>query len=131
MEIKSLYTVKDHNDGAEMRVIDPNTGKETEFFIKLAGVDSDMFRNAESKGKRNALKIASDSDLSDDQKAEKQRQNFATVIAESTIGWRGLKDNGKELKFSTKKAKELYINAPQILEQADRFIAKRANFIKG
>jgi hypothetical protein len=38
-------------------------------------------------------------------------------------------DNGNAYEFSVENAKELYRNAPTIVEQVDRFVGDRANFL--
>lgn len=122
MDIESLFTRDDHNEGAEMRVRD-KFGKETDFYIMLAGVDSDLWRNAE----RNQRVLDMSAAVAG-KKAEPR--TAAQLLAYVTLGWRGLKSKGEEIAFSTEKAEEIYTNAPYIREQADAFFSNRANFTK-
>jgi len=119
MDIEYLYTVDDHESGAEMQVNGPN-GKPLDMFITVAGVDSKRWRKALHKGMSKRIKKSGDSD---DIEAES--------LAEAILGWRGFMSDGKELKHSKAQAKKLLVNAPYIALQVDRFIANRANFTKG
>ena len=122
MDIKSLQTKPLHDAGAEMRVKDPN-GNETDFYIRLVGVDSAKWRDIKRKLERRTLEASFNGDDADIDAAE--------YIADATLDWRGLESDGKPVKFSRKNALDLYRNAPYICDQADRFIAKRANFTSG
>ncbi len=120
MNIDELYTKEHHEAGAEMQVND-EFGNPIDSFIMLAGMDSKLFKKAETELHREILK---DNNIDGDKlKAE--------ALSKTTIGWRGFDYNGKELEFSQETAFKLYYNAPYIMEQADNFIAKRANFTKG
>jgi hypothetical protein len=121
MDINLLVTKDVHNEGAEMQVIGPD-GKKTDFYIRLVGPDSDKLREIKAAAQRAAIaKLTEGKDSS---------INTASFIAEATLGWRGLTHADQEIEFSREVAENLYINAPYICEQADKFIAKRVNFIK-
>lgn len=117
MNIDQLYTVEDHEHGAEMQVRGPD-GILLDMFVSLKGVDSKTFRKAYNQAKREIL-LGEDS-------AEAE----AKVLAEVSTGWRGFNDKGEELIFTKELAIQLYINAPYLKEQVDQFIAKRKNFIQ-
>jgi hypothetical protein len=123
MEIEALYTAPAHEAGAEVQICNPVTGKKTDFYISVKGVDSKTFREQQRAQQRaivNALKG----------KEELKTDEYA-VIVECTTGWRGLKDGGKEVPFSKEAARAMYENSPNIAEQVDNFIVNRANFTKG
>jgi len=117
MNIEDLYTVESHESGAEMQVND-ESGKALDMYITLAGIDSRVLRQAKSKLQREILT----GDDTDDLRAD--------ALASCTIGWRGFMNNGIELKFTTDMAKQLYMNAPYVMDQADVFINQRVNFTK-
>ena len=119
MDIKALETKPLHDAGAEMCVRDAS-GNETDFYIRLVGVDSDKWRTIKRKLERKALDASFNGDEANIDPAE--------YIADATIDWRGLESDGKPVPFSRQAALDLYRNAPYICDQADRFIAKRANF---
>lgn len=125
MDIESLYTVVAHEAGAEVRIRNPLTGKLTDIYIKVVGVDSKVYRKAKHKAMR-AAAIAMDEngELDDDDLA-------CEILADATIGWRGMQSKGKSLPFSKKRAKDIYLNSPSIRDQVDAFTSKRANFTSG
>lgn len=115
MNIDELYTVEHHEKGAEMQVRNED-GKKLDMFITLAGIDSKLWRNAFNSHKKELIDGNEDAD--------------AKLYAEVTLGWRGFMSKDKELEFSKKKAEQLYVNAPYIMGQVDKFIADRGNFTK-
>lgn len=119
MELETLYTVEAHEEGAEMRVKDPQ-GNDTDFYITLIGVDSKKWKGLYAS----LLKKMVDDELDQDEEESK-------IFAMATLDWKGLTKAGKAVEFSTDKAKDLYLNAPYIRKQADTFIANRANFMQG
>lgn len=119
MNIEELYTVEAHETGAEMQVKN-QSGKLTEMFITLIGVDSKKWRKLVKDRRKVMLDGTGDPDADD-----------IKMLVNASIGWRGFMSNDKEIEFTKQNIKALYENAPYIAEQADRFIAKRSNFIKG
>jgi len=117
MEIDQLATAGDHDKGADMQVLD-QYGEKLDCFITLAGIDSKLYRTIYKDAQRKFLK---GENYDDD----------AEILAKITLGWKGFKDKGKALKFSKVRIKQLYIAAPYIMDQADRFIIERKNFTKG
>jgi len=120
MEIDQLLTVEDHEKGAKMNVNDQN-GKKTDIILILAGMDSKVYRKAKTMLARELLKDP-------DGDTEEAR---ARALSKCTLGWEGLTDKGKVVKFSEKKAMNLYIGAPYVMDQVDGFVIDRANFTKG
>ena len=117
MDINTLYTVDAHEEGAEIRIVSPLDGKETDFYISVQGIDSRAYRTAVKAYHRKLL-------------SEEEGGEIDLLIA-ITKGWRGLSDNKKEVKFSASVARAVYENAPDVAVQVDRFVSKRTNFIKG
>ena len=120
MNIDELYTLEHHENGVEMNVNDEN-GEPTELFIKVVGIDSKQYRTARTKMLR-AIVNDKDSD---------ENEIRAQAMAETSIGWRGALSKGKDIPFSKEVVKDLYLNAPYIMDQFDKFISNRINFSKG
>lgn len=118
MELNNLYTLDAHEKGAEMQVIDKH-GDLADCYIMLIGFDS---RQWEELINRHSEALQSELH-SNAAKAE--------MLAGAALGWRGFMSDNVEIDFSIEKVKELFINAPYICDQANKFIAKRANFTKG
>lgn len=131
MDIDDLYTVPHHEKGAELQLFSPVDGKKIEVFLMLRGVDSAAFRSAEISGKREVALIIKNDDLSDDEKAQKQLEVIAGMLARITLGWRGLTSKRKKLGFNHEAATNLYLNSPAIAKQVDKFVSNRKNFTKG
>lgn len=115
MDISSLYTADKHNDGAEMRVVD-EFGKDTEFYIRLAGQDSDIWLDINKKKQQADLARILN-------KEDAKPEDRLSMILEATLDWRGV-----DLEFSKEAALVLYQKAPYILDQAILFIYNRVNF---
>jgi hypothetical protein len=128
MEFNDLLTQDAHEEGAECNIIDPSTGKPTDFFIKVLGVDSLEFQKAQRKLRNQAVQAYSDKKaITEEQEIESEIKHLVSV----TIGWRGLESEGKEKKFSSEACKELYTKSPGLRSQVDRFVSDRTNFTKG
>ena len=119
MDLSQLYTADAHNSGSEMQVKGP-TGEVTDFYITLAGIDSDVWRESVKSRRAAAVEAA--------MSGEGVEVDEAEVLALATIGWRGLESGGEGVEFSVDAAKELYRNAPYILDQVNVFVGDRANF---
>ena len=125
MEFNSLLTQEAHEEGAEVQIVNPNTGEKTDVFIKVLGPDSKEFRTAVKVAMRKAIANSAKDDPEDDTETDIEQ------IAAATIGWRGIMSEGKELPFTKKQCKDLYRKAPSILDQVNRFIGNYRNFTKG
>ena len=119
MKLSELYTADIHEDGAEINIVNPVTGKKSDVFIKVRGPDSKVFRDAILELNRKQL--------TDDQ------ASMVKVLAKSTISWRGLvEDDGKTpVEFSPELALTIYEKSPDIANQVMTFISERQNFTKG
>lgn len=120
--------------GADLELEHPATGEtlmqddgETPVTITLLGQDSKAWRNKnrEYQQKRIAAlakrrKKTIDYTVSDEDACE--------MLAECTIGWAGIEEEGETLEFSKDAAFDLYMKYPWIREQCDEFIGDRANF---
>lgn len=117
MDITSLYTADRHNEGAKMQVLD-EFGQKTDFYITLAGQDSDIWINIARANQHKAIRrmVAKD-DIEED---ENENRN---MILDATIDWSGV-----DIEFSKEAALVLYTKAPYIVDQAILFINNRVNF---
>ena len=126
MEIGELTTRKAHEEGAEIAIRLPETGETSDFVIKVQGIDSKAWRTAQKAAQRAIVKKVADGvAITDFDEFE-----LNTLVA-CTIGWTGLAKDGKEYKFTPKRCRELYENAPHVRDQVDTFIGRRVNFTKG
>jgi hypothetical protein len=97
--------------------------------ITLASKDSDRFQRALNAQREFRLKKAMDTGQQRPS-LEEIRAESVELIAASTLGWSGITVKGEAFQFSNENARELYRRLPWLLEQADTFVADRANFLK-
>jgi len=110
MDISKLDVVKLSNDGYPCIIKNPKTGENTDIEILIKGVYADSFRDESEK----ADTVEKTSEL----------------LAKYTISWKGIEENGKELKFSEKEANRIYLNFPIIRGQVLTAAMNVRNFIK-
>lgn len=127
MDIGLLETASIHEEGAEVCILDAS-GKKTDFFITVMGVDSPEYQRRLIKSKNDFYRlIASGKELKPDDEITETVATLAAV----TLGWRGLTSNGEEVVFSVKECKKLYSNAPRVRQQVENFVINAKNFTKG
>ena len=114
MSLEDLYTADSHDEGSEVQVKN-SKGELVDFYIQLAGMDSQVYRDEFRK--QNRLKFLS---------GEEKDYDLEILVA-ATIGWRG---EFVEVEFSKEKARELYIQAPYVRDRCEAFVVNRANFTK-
>lgn len=128
MEFNDLLTQEAHEEGAEVEIINPETGEQTGFFITVMGADSLEFQKAQKKLRNQAIRAYADKkeiDEADEIKAEIEH------LANITMDWRGIETNGEPKPFTKEGCIELYTKSPGVRNQVDRFVSDRANFTKG
>lgn len=116
-----LSTIKQVSD-AEVVITHPVTGKETDIVFIVCGTDSKEYRQAirDVMAKRlSSDKESTQDDLENDE---------AEILSRCTKGFKGLLIDGVEPKFSTEKAKDIYLKWPWLKDQVDKFIANKSNF---
>ena len=131
MEFNKLATAKHHDNGAECNILDPISGEPTDFFIKICGADSKVWRKEKKMQTRKLLSVRSQS-TDEDFDYEVAGIDFEAMdivaLINATIDWRGLVNNGKEVKYSKEMAHELYDNSPSIVRQLIEFLGNGENF---
>ena len=65
MEFNKLATAKHHDNGAECNILDPVSGEPTDFYIKICGADSKVWRKQKKIQTRKLLNARSQSDEPD------------------------------------------------------------------
>lgn len=131
MEFNQLATVGRHENGAECNILNPITNEPTDFYVKVCGADSKVWRAAKKK-QTNAI-ITARSNLKDGQTYEDIDIDFDALdiqaLVDATLDWRGLANKGKEVKFTAEAAKDLYEQAPDVVKQLLYFIGNGENFM--
>ena len=126
MEIGEIETRAAHESGADITIRYPDTLKPSDLVITVQGVDSSSWREASKKSQRELISI-----ISRGESIESTDSFELDALVSCTLGWKGLTKDGKAYKFSAKRCRALYENAPNIRDQVDKFIGTRANFTQG
>lgn len=117
--MSKFYTRQKANDGIKIPLSLPS-GEETEDYLVVRGIDSDQFRNADARARRQALVISEIDNM--EEKTELIRESQLDIIASLVAGW------SFEEECTQEKVKELLREAPQISDAIDRIAAKRLLF---
>lgn len=123
VDLAHLDTVARCDQGAQLELLHPATGKPLGVFLTLAGVDSGAHRQAlaflaEQRLRRRGM---SPDDL---------RGEEVEIAARCTLSWRGVLIAGVEVAHSLEAARDLYGRFPWIREQALAFIGDRAQYLR-
>lgn len=132
MDLSNLDVVKAANAGTVMKVRHPTTGDiltdgkkaDKEFFLRLLGSDSDVYRNAikrrfEKRRGKNQNKVDLD---------EAQRDAAALLARCTTECY--LIENGEPVECSVQALSALYLKYPWLKEQAEEHMGDRANLLE-
>ena len=126
MELKKLSTAPSHEAGAECRI--KANGKNTDVYISIRGQDSKTYRAAKKKQMREFVEARKNNiDVVD---LDTDRMDVE-LLADCTIGWRGITVGGEEYEFNRENAVQLYTDAPDVVYQLLQFIEDRGNFTNG
>lgn len=107
------------NDGVVLPLYSP-TGERTTHWIKVLGADSDPFREAELKLKREAVRIGSIGDEAARMAATRDAQN--RLLASAVVGW------SFERPCTFEEITKFLREAPQIADSIDMMISRRSLF---
>lgn len=108
MDIGNLFT----KDTADVVITDPVSGKETDLVITVHSVVSDEYAKAFQRHQKRG------------KDAPKE-----LLLADLTVGWKGAKLDGKDYKFSTENAVDLYRKSKVVRNQVDIELMKGSSFL--
>lgn len=126
-DFSDLLTPTSHESGVEVEILNPSTlaSLDNPIFIKLAGAGSKRFRAAKSESLAKAIAEKADGKEFDVNEVE------IKILTACTLGWRGIKEGGKDLEFSQEKCEQLYRGSDFVFDQCLAFINNRENFTNG
>lgn len=141
MDISKLNIAKASADGIDIEITNPMDDKPIGLTIKVVGAMSSNYRDdmvlllAEIEDFKEQNKLPDNATKR--QKAEMQLkvEKFddeltAKFLAKYTIGWQGMEENGKEVKFSQAEAERIYSEYTLIRGQVQKGMMDISNFIK-
>lgn len=100
------------NDTADCTILDPYTGDETEIVITVYGPFSKQYLAAFTK------------------EAKRENSDTLSLLADLTVGWKGVELNGKTLPFNRANAIKAYGMENSIVRrQIEGFILNQKNFL--
>lgn len=117
--MEAFFTRERANEGVEVPLYTPD-GTKSQHWIRIRGVDSDAFREAEANSKREAFRVASIEDTVERAKAIQDAK--LNLIAALVISW------SFEKECTPENVKEFFRQAPQIADAVDQVASKRALF---
>jgi len=126
MELEKLSTAPSHEAGAECRI--KANGKNTDVFITIQGQDSKAYRKAKKRQMREFIEARKNE--IDIEQLDTDRMDVE-LLADCTLGWRGITVKGESYEFSRENAVQLYSDAPEVAFQLLQFIEERGNFTNG
>ena len=119
MGMEQFYTRDKANEGIKVPLHAPD-GTKTEHWLLIRGVDSDEFRRAEAEAQRKLATFAADKDKSELEKIYDEL--FSGLRAHLVARWSFDKE------CTIEAVTELFKNAPQIADMANRIGGNRSLF---
>lgn len=118
-----LSTLLPKND-AVIQLKHPVTGEFLpDIEVQIVGHDSSVFKNAiKARAKAQIARKSKELDLNANER------DTIELLAQCTLGWKGISEGSKVIEFSFDNAVSLYTRYNWIKEQIDNAISDRANF---
>lgn len=117
-EMNAFFTRQASNEGIIVPLVTP-TGEATEHWIRMRGVDSDVFRDVEVSSRRGLIAIAQ---KPPEERKEAIEAEKIKLIACLVIAW------SFEQECTLENVCAFLKEAPQIADEIDRIASKRALF---
>lgn len=118
-DMDQFYTTERAETGVKLPLSSPE-GRETDHYLVLRGIDSKNFRATEARLKSQSLNIAAISD--DRERASVHLKQRVALSASLVKAW------SFDLDCTLENIERFLIQAPQILDEIDRFTGNRALF---
>ena len=130
MDLNSLKPVK-ADKGATLEILHPETEEVIPgMTITLLGQDSAVYRKMQLSKQQVILNRMSKGKKVGDFDAEKLAEDTIDDLVKLTVKWSGFQLEGKDIEATPGNFRMVYVEWPWIKEQAQEFIANRANFFR-
>lgn len=130
MDLNSLKPVK-ADKGATLTIVHPETEEPIEgMTITLLGQDSAVYRKIQLAKQQAILNRMAKGKKMVDLDAEKLAEDTIDDLVKLTVKWTGFEMNGEDLPCTPENCRMVYSDWPWIREQAQEFVANRANFFR-
>ena len=127
-DLSNLDLTKAGNSGAWLTLRHPATDVELPIKLKLAGTDSDAYRQAERDYTNRRMRELNQRGKIGNITAESVEAQAVNILASATLDWQGVMVDGAEVPCTKEQAKKLYLRFAWIRRQAELFIDDPANF---
>lgn len=127
-DLSTLDLTKTANDGGWLTLRHPVTDVELPIKIKLAGAESDAYKQAERDHTNRRLREMQRGGKMPSVTAESVEAQALKILATVTLDWEGVELDGAPLPFNKQNAETLYKRFAWIQRQAEAFIGDPANF---
>lgn len=118
----AFFTRGKANEGVQLPLYLPD-GSKSEHWVRILGVDSDIFRAAEAEARRDAFRIAAIEGATE--RAEAISSSKRSLIASLVVAWSFPGECTRE------NVDAFFKEAPQIMDAIDIAASKRALFFAG
>lgn len=131
----ALDTVTSATCGVPMRIVGPTgapvrAADGTYVSVFLMGTDSDAYRRRANEAVLERMERAKSGRQVEMSDLEEAEEKALSLVVDCTVGWDGVYDTeGALVPFTRENVRSFYKAFPAAREQADRFIADRANFL--
>lgn len=130
MDLNALKPVK-ADKGATLDILHPETEEPIEgMSITLLGQDSAVYRKLQLSKQQAILNRMAKGKKAADLDAEKLAEDTIDDLVKLTVKWTGFEINGEALPATSENFRMVYTEWPWIREQAQEFVANRANFFR-
>jgi hypothetical protein len=118
------------DEGAWLEAVDPVSGRPNGVRLKLAGMDSRSYRQAQREASNRRLSLMARRGAKYRPRAEELEAEALSLLVAVTLDWEGISENGQPLACTPENVREVYAKVPWLSEQADDFVGDRANFLR-
>lgn len=115
----AFFTRGKANEGLQLPLYLPN-GQKSEHWVRILGVDSDAFREAEAESRRDAFRIAQIEDVAE--RARAIADSKRRLVASLVVAW------SFDRACNVDEVDSFFKEAPQIMDAIDLAASKRALF---
>lgn len=130
MDLNKLKPAK-AEEGAMLELVHPDTEEVIPgMTIRLLGYDSSVYRKIALKKQQAALNRISKGKKAMDLKAEQIEEDTIEELVALTVDWTGFEMEGEALPCNPENKRMVYSDWRWIKEQAQEFVANRANFFR-
>lgn len=121
--MEDFFTSDRAEEGIKVPLTSPD-GKDTDHWLQLRGIDSNVFRTAEAQSRRTVLKLAVDKELDESDKQDRVKDEERKVLSSLIKAW------SFDMECTPENIITLLTKAPQIEDMVNKITAQRTLFFR-